>query len=39
MDRLNNSPNSHKYIKKSNKTKNFRYKLRFVNDLFIETTS
>ena len=35
MDRLNNSFNNHKY-KKNNKTKKFKGKFCFDNDLFID---
>ena len=39
MDTLNISPNILKYFIKINKTKTFKEKFCFDNDLFIETTS
>ena len=39
MDRLVNSPNNHKNIKKRNKTKVCKQNFCFGNDLFKETTS
>ena len=39
MDRSKNSPNNHKDIKKSNKTKTFKSKFCFDNDLFEAPTS